>query len=91
MFLMDESLYRLWQSDACSKEEVLLRAQRPAELASRVRHAELGALEAEDETDEDEDEDEDEMDDDDEDDVRPSRRGRGRYDDDEDEDEDDDE
>src|SRR5262249_33550005 len=92
MFLMDESLYRLWQTDACSKEEVLLRSQRPAEIAARIRHAELGALEAEDEEDEDEDEDEEEEFDDDDDRIRPGRGGaRKRYDDDDEDDDDDDE
>jgi twitching motility protein PilT len=65
MFLMDESLFRLWRDDIVDKEEVLLRAQRPAELATRIRHAEQGALEDEAEEEaEDEDQDEDEYDED---------------------------
>src|SRR5947209_19701936 len=65
MFLLDETLFRLWSNGLCDKEEVLLKAAKPAELASRIMHAERGEL------DEDEDEDED-----DEDDDRPRRRRR---------------
>jgi twitching motility protein PilT len=80
MFLTDESLYRLWRDDIVSKEEALTRSQRPAELAARIRHSEIGALEAEDEDDEDEDEDDEDEDEDDEDDEdedrpRPPRKG----------------
>src|SRR5947209_11956271 len=56
MFLMDETLFRLWRDDLCTKEEVLGKSQRPSELAARIRHAELGALEAEEEDEEEEDE-----------------------------------
>jgi twitching motility protein PilT len=83
MFLLDESLFRLWKNDLCSKEEVLLRSGRPAELAGKIAQAEKGLLEEEeDEEDEDEDEDEDTEDrgrdrddDDDDDDDRPRRKG----------------
>src|SRR5262249_42107157 len=57
MFLLDEALYRLWRNGIVDKEEALLKAAKPAELAGRFRLAESGALE--DEEDEDEDEDED--------------------------------
>src|ERR1700730_4548989 len=42
MFLLDESLYRLWKSDVVAKEEVLLRSSRPAELAAKIAQAEKG-------------------------------------------------
>ena len=82
MFLMDESLFRMWKNDIVEKEEVLLRAQRAPELAARIAQAERGLLdeedeyEDEDEDEEDEDEDEDDEDEDDDDDPRPQRRGR---------------
>ena len=60
MFLMDESLFKLWKNGIVEKEEVLLKSSKPAELAARIRQAELGELEEEDDNDEDEDEDEDE-------------------------------
>ncbi len=74
MFLLDESLFRLWKNDVCAKEEVLLRSQRPGELAAKIAQAERGILEEEEDMDEDEDEDEDDFEDDDDDD-RPPRRG----------------
>src|SRR5947209_5757392 len=80
MFLMDDSLFRLWREGLCEKEEILLKCQKPLELADRIRAAEEGALE------DDEDEDEDDDDDDDDDDDRP--RGKRRRDDDEDDDDD---
>jgi twitching motility protein PilT len=74
MFLLDESLYRLWRNNIVEKEEVLQFSAKPAELAARILQAEQGEL--------DEDEDEDEDDDDDD---RP-RSKRGRNDDDDDDD-----
>jgi twitching motility protein PilT len=63
MFLLDDSLFRMWREDLCDKEEVLLKSNRPNELAAKIAHAERG-LEDEDEEglgdEEDEDEDEDE-------------------------------
>jgi twitching motility protein PilT len=58
MFLLDESLFRLWKEDLVEKEEVLLRAAKPAELAAKIAAAEKGALdddefEGDDEDDED--------------------------------------
>ena len=53
MFLMDESLFKLWKNGIVEKEEALLKSSKPAELAGRIRQAELGELE------EDEDDDED--------------------------------
>jgi twitching motility protein PilT len=75
MFLLDESLFRLWKEDLCEKDEVLLKTSKPAELAAKIAQAERGLLDEEDEDDEEyDDEDEDEDDDDDEDD-RPRKRG----------------
>jgi twitching motility protein PilT len=78
MFLLDESLFKLWKDGQVDKEEVLLRTSRPAELAQKIALAERGMLEEEEEEYEDEDEDEDEEDEDEDD-----------EDDDDDEDEDD--
>jgi twitching motility protein PilT len=75
MFLLDESLFKLWKNGLCEKEEILGRATKPAELAAKIAQAEKGIYEDEDEDfDEDEDEDED-YDDDDEDDDDEPRRG----------------
>ena len=63
MFLLDESLFKLWKEQLVDKEEVLLRAARPAELAQKIALAERGQLE-EQEEEEDEDEDEEELEED---------------------------
>ena len=65
MFLMDEAIFRLWKNGMVEKEEGLLKSQKPAELAGRIRAAELGET---DEEEDDEDEDEEGGDDDDDDD-----------------------
>jgi twitching motility protein PilT len=75
MFLLDESLFRLWKDEIIDKEEALLRAAKPAELAAKFAQAERGELEEEEELDED---DYDDDDDDDEDDDDQNRR-RGSY------------
>lgn len=77
MFLLDESLYRLWRTNTVEKEEVLLKSQKPAELAARILQAERGELDA------DEDEDDADEDEDDEDD-RPRKKGARNDDDDDD-------
>jgi len=64
MFLLDESLFRLWKEGLCEKEEVLSRSSRPAELAAKIALAERGQLEDE-EGDDDEDEDDEDMEDED--------------------------
>ncbi len=77
MILMDDSLFSLWRAGSCEKEEILLKAQKPNELAERIRLAEegkLGADDDDDEDDDDEDEDGDEDDDDDEDDRKRKKR-----------------
>ena len=64
MFLLDESLFKLWKEGLCEKEEVLSRSSRPAELAAKIALAERGQLEDEEDTDEeDDDEEEDEEED----------------------------
>jgi twitching motility protein PilT len=74
MFLLDESLFKLWRNGLVEKEECLMKSQKPAELAHRFMQAEMGI------TDEDDDDEEEEEDDDDDD--RPRRRRRSRDDDD---------
>ncbi len=76
MFLLDDSLFKLWRNGLVEKEEALGKSQKPAELAARILHAERGEADEEEEIDDDEDEDEDE-------DERP-RGKRGRRDDDDD-------
>ena len=71
MFLLDESLFRLWKEGLVAKEECLLKASKPAELAAKIAMAERGRLE--DEEDEFEDDDEDEFEDDDEE-PKPQQR-----------------
>jgi Tfp pilus assembly ATPase PilU len=73
MFLLDESLFRLWKDEQIEKEEALLRAAKPAELAAKFALAERGDYEEEDEE---YDEDDDEYEDDDDDDE-PRRRPTG--------------
>jgi twitching motility protein PilT len=83
MFLMDDSLFRLWREGLCEKENVLLKAQKPGELADRIRAAEEGGMD-----DDDDDDDDDIDDDDDDDDDRPRGKKRSRRDDDDDDDDD---
>ncbi len=71
MFLLDESLFRLWKDELVDKEEALLKASKPAELAAKIAAAERGTL---DDEDGDEDDDDDDDDDDEEEDERPKRR-----------------
>ena len=82
MFLMDDTLFKLWREGVCEKEEVLLKCQKPLELADRIRASEEGAL------DEDDDERNDDDDEDDDDDERPVKKrkptARKRDDDDDD-------
>lgn len=78
MFLLDESLFKLWKDGLCEKEEVLLRSPKAAELAARIAAAERGLdVDAEFE-DEDEYEEEDFEDEDDDEEEEPPRRGRRR-------------
>ncbi len=72
MFLLDEHLFRLWKDQLVDKEECLMRAAKPAELAAKMAAYEHGQYE-EDEDFDDDMEDED-FDDDDDDDRPPPRR-----------------
>src|SRR5438876_7020162 len=77
MFLLDESLFRLWKDGVVEKEEALLKSSKPAELAGKIANFEKGILD-EDEEMEDEEEDEDEEDvEEEEEDDRPRRRPTG--------------
>jgi twitching motility protein PilT len=81
MFLMDESLFKLWRANLVEKEEALGKSSKPAELAHRIAMAEQGIMS------EDDEEDEEEEDEDDDDDDGPRRRRRpSRRDDDDDDD-----
>ncbi len=75
MFLLDESLFKLWRDGLCEKEEVLMRAAKPTDLAAKIAQAERGVYD-EDEEDEEEDMDDEEEDDDDEDDAPRRKPGR---------------
>jgi twitching motility protein PilT len=57
MFLLDESLFRLWRDGLVDKEEVLGRTSKPAELAAKIAAYEKG-LYQEEEYDEDEEDEE---------------------------------
>jgi twitching motility protein PilT len=59
MFLLDDSLFNLWKMGLCDKEECLLRAKKPHELAAKIAAAEKGLLEDEEFEDDEDDEDED--------------------------------
>lgn len=76
MFLLDESLFRLWKEGLCDKEEVLLKSSRPNELAAKIEAAERGMEEDEEYEDEEYEEDEDFEDDDDDEEEAPPRRRR---------------
>ena len=73
MFLLDDNLFGLWKNNLVEKEEILLKARKPAELAAKIAAYERG-LEEEEEFEEEEYEDDD--DDDDEDDLPPRRLRR---------------
>jgi hypothetical protein len=36
MFLLDENLFKLWRDGLVDKEEILLKAKKPAELAAKI-------------------------------------------------------
>jgi twitching motility protein PilT len=79
MFLLDDSLFNLWRNGAVDKEEVLLRAKKPQDLAAKIAAAEKGIFDEDEEYEEDEDADDDRDDDDDDDDDGPPRRKKLRY------------
>jgi twitching motility protein PilT len=85
MFLLDESLFKLWKDGLCEKEEILLRASKPQELAAKIAQAERGIFDEEEydddedeyeDDDEDDEEDDDEDEEDDEEEDQPRRRRR---------------
>lgn len=73
MFLLDENLFKLWKNGLCDKEECLMRANKPAELAAKIAQAEKGIYEEEEDEEYDEDEDDDDYEDDEDDDDEPRR------------------
>ncbi|MBI3823542.1 MAG: PilT/PilU family type 4a pilus ATPase [Planctomycetes bacterium] len=81
MFLMDDTLFKLWREGLCEKEEILLKAQKPLELADRIRAAEMGGLDEDEEELEEEEDDEDEDEDEDDRPRRKPMRGRDEDDD----------
>ncbi len=72
MFLLDESLFRLWKDGLCDKEEVLLKSSKPNELAAKIAQAERNELDDED----DENDNEDDDDEDEEEDDQPRKKRR---------------
>jgi twitching motility protein PilT len=74
MFLLDDNLFNLWKNGLVEKEEVLLRAKKPQDLAAKISNYEKGSLEDDEEYEESDDEYEDEDEDDDEDDRRKRKR-----------------
>jgi twitching motility protein PilT len=47
MQLLDDALFNLWHAKKCSREDVLAKAQDPAELAKKIAAAERGILDEE--------------------------------------------
>jgi len=78
MFLLDESLFRLWKDGLCEKEEVLLKSNRPNDLAAKIAQAERGIDEDGNEEDDDEDDDDDDDEDDDEDEAPKKKPWKGK-------------
>ncbi len=72
MFLLDDNLYGLWKNGLVDKEEILLKAKKPAELAAKIAAVERG-LETDDAEYEEDDAEEDD-DDDEEEEEKPRRR-----------------
>ncbi len=73
MFLLDESLFRLWKDGLCEKEEVLLKSSRPNDLAAKIAQAERG-LDEDGEEDGDGDEYEEDDEDDEEEEEAPKKK-----------------
>ncbi|MCE9529971.1 MAG: PilT/PilU family type 4a pilus ATPase [Planctomycetes bacterium] len=74
MFLLDDSLFRLWKEGLVDKEECLLRSKKPQTLAEKFLAYERGAAEDADEEYEDDDDEDEDDDDDDEEEETPKRR-----------------
>jgi twitching motility protein PilT len=47
MMLLDDSLFKLWQEQKCSKEDVMAKSTAPEELAARIANAERGLFDEE--------------------------------------------
>ncbi len=47
MQLMDDTLFKLWKSGICAKEEVMMKSNKPDELTVRIARAEKGLMEEE--------------------------------------------
>src|SRR5437764_5471250 len=56
MFLLDDSLFRLWRNVLVDKEEVLMKSPKPQELAGRILAAERGMIEGDGEEDDEDEE-----------------------------------
>ena len=56
MLLLDDSLFRLWREQKCTKQDVLAKAQSPDELAARIANAERGMFDEDDDKDKKDDE-----------------------------------
>ncbi|HLJ92907.1 MAG TPA: type IV pilus twitching motility protein PilT [Gemmataceae bacterium] len=74
MFLLDESLFKLWRDGLVDKEDVLGRTSKPAELAGKIAAYEKGILSDEEDLDEEDEEAEDAEDEEDYDDEPQVRR-----------------
>ena len=74
MFLLDDSLFKLWKNGLCEKEECLMRSQKPADLAAKIAQAEQGLYDDDEDADEEDEEEDEDADDDDEDEPRRRRR-----------------
>src|SRR5262249_36821781 len=74
MFLLDESLFRLWRDGLVEKEHVLERTSKPAELSAKIAAYEKGLYDEEEELGEDEEDIDDEEEDDSEEDETQIRR-----------------
>ena len=51
MQLMDDTLFKLWKTGVCAKEDVMVKSNKPDELMVRIARAEKGLMEEEDEDD----------------------------------------
>jgi twitching motility protein PilT len=58
MQLLDDHIFRLWKEGIVSKEEVMIKANKPDDLATRIARAERGMFDEEDGEEEDEEDEE---------------------------------
>jgi twitching motility protein PilT len=78
MFLLDESLFKLWKEGLVDKEEILLRSSKPQELSAKITNFEKGLYEEEEFEEDEDDDDEDDEDEDDGEETAYDRRQRER-------------